>query len=53
MVEVILLKDYEEDITKYAKGLEKGKILKVYRNISCFLSIVIIIFYINNLKVES
>lgn len=32
-----LLKDYEEDITKYAKGLEKGKILNVYRNIPYFL----------------
>lgn len=32
-----LLKDYEEDITKYAKGLEKGKILNVFRNISFFL----------------
>lgn len=32
-----LLKDYEEDITKYAKGLEKGKILNIYRNIPFFL----------------
>lgn len=32
-----LLNDYEEDITKYAKGLEKGKILNVYRNIPYFL----------------
>ena len=32
-----LLIDYEEDITKYAKGLEKGKILNVYRNIPYFL----------------
>lgn len=32
-----LLSDYEEDITKYAKGLEKGKILNVYRNIPYFL----------------
>lgn len=33
-----LLKDYEEDITKYAKGLEKGKILNIYRNIPYFLA---------------
>lgn len=32
-----LLNDYEEDITKYAKGLEKGKILNIYRNIPFFL----------------
>lgn len=32
-----LLKQYEEDITKYAKGLEKGKILNVYRNVPYFL----------------
>lgn len=32
-----LLLDYEEDITKYAKGLDKGKILNVYRHISTFL----------------
>lgn len=32
-----LLRQYEEDITKYAKGLEKGKILNVYRNIPYFL----------------
>lgn len=29
--------DYEEDITKYANGLEKGKVLTVYRHISTFL----------------
>lgn len=29
--------DYEEDITKYAGGLDKGKILHVYRNIPVFL----------------
>ena len=29
--------DYEEDITKYAGGLDKGKILNVYRKISLFL----------------
>jgi predicted AAA+ superfamily ATPase len=28
-----LLKDYEEDITKYATGFDKGKILNVYRHI--------------------
>lgn len=32
-----LLSNYEEDITKYAKGLEKGKILHIYRNIPYFL----------------
>ena len=30
--------DYEEDITKYATGVEKGKVLSVYRHISSFLS---------------
>lgn len=29
--------DYEEDITKYAHGLEKGKILNIYRSIPVFL----------------
>lgn len=33
-----LLLDYEEDITKYAKGLDKGRILNVYRHISIFLA---------------
>lgn len=33
-----LLQDYEEDITKYAKGLDKGKVLNVYRHISTFLA---------------
>lgn len=33
-----LLKDYEEDITKYAQGLDKGKILNVYAHISTFLA---------------
>ena len=33
-----LLADYEEDITKYAVGMEKGKILAVYRHISTFLA---------------
>ena len=29
--------DYEEDITKYAHGLDKGKILNIYRSIPVFL----------------
>lgn len=33
-----LLLDYEEDITKYAEGLDKAKILNVYRKIGVFLS---------------
>lgn len=33
-----LLADYEEDITKYAVGLDKGRILNVYRHISIFLA---------------
>lgn len=33
-----LLLDYEEDITKYAVGLDKAKILQVYRHISTFLA---------------
>ena len=33
-----LLLDYEEDITKYAVGMEKGKVLAVYRHISTFLA---------------
>ena len=32
-----LLLDYEEDITKYANGLDKGKILDIYRKIPVFL----------------
>ena len=32
-----ILLDYEEDITKYAAGLDKGKILSVYRKIPAFL----------------
>ncbi len=32
-----ILLDYEEDITKYAWGLDKGKILNVYRKIPVFL----------------
>lgn len=33
-----LLVDYEEDITKYAKGLDKAKIKAIYNNISVFLA---------------
>ena len=33
-----LLKDYEEDITKYAKETDKAKILAVYKHISTFLA---------------
>ena len=33
-----LLKDYEEDITKYAKETDKSKILAVYKHISTFLA---------------
>lgn len=32
-----IILDYEEDITKYAKGLDKTKILNVYRKIPVFL----------------
>ena len=32
-----LILDYEEDITKYAHGLDKGKILDIYRKIPVFL----------------
>ena len=32
-----ILLDYEEDITKYASGLDQGKILSVYRKIPAFL----------------
>lgn len=32
-----ILQDYEEDITKYASGLDQGKILNVYRKIPVFL----------------
>ncbi len=34
----MLLLDYEEDITKYAIGLNKGKIMNIYRNIPNFLA---------------
>ena len=33
-----LLKDYEEDITKYAKQIDKAKLLAVYNHISTFLA---------------
>ena len=33
-----LLADYEEDIIKYAQGLDKAKIRSVYRNIPVFLA---------------
>lgn len=33
-----LLRDYEEDITKYAKETDKAKILAVYKHISTFLA---------------
>ena len=33
-----LLKDYEEDITKYAKESDKAKIMAVYKHISTFLA---------------
>ncbi len=33
-----LLRDYEEDITKYAKETDKAKILAVYNHISTFLA---------------
>lgn len=32
-----LLADYEEDITKYAIGLDKGKVMQVYNHIPVFL----------------
>lgn len=32
-----LLLDYEEDITKYAQGLDKGRIKNIYNHISVFL----------------
>ena len=34
----MLLLDYEEDITKYAVGLDKGKIKNIYRSIPNFLA---------------
>ena len=32
-----ILKDYEEDISKYAQGLDKARILNAYRKVSAFL----------------
>ncbi|MBR2044526.1 MAG: ATP-binding protein [Agathobacter sp.] len=32
-----ILLDYEEDITKYAQGLDKAKVLNIYRKIPVFL----------------
>ena len=32
-----ILLDYEEDITQYAEGLDKGRVLNVYRKIPVFL----------------
>lgn len=37
MMQRQLLLDYEEDITKYAQGLDKGRIKNVYDHISVFL----------------
>lgn len=37
-MQIQLVKDYEEDITKYAQGLDKTKIKNIYRNIPVFLS---------------
>lgn len=33
-----LLKDYEEDITKYVEGLDKAKVKAIYHHISTFLA---------------
>ena len=33
-----ILLDYEEDITKYARGLDQGRVLSVYRKIPAFLA---------------
>ena len=33
-----LLKDYEEDITKYVEGLDKAKVKAIYQHISSFLA---------------
>ena len=37
MMQRQLLLDYEEDITKYAQGLDNGKIKNIYNHISVFL----------------
>lgn len=36
-IQRLILLDYEEDITKYAEGLNQSKILTVYKNIPLFL----------------
>ena len=45
-----IVRDYEEDITKYAGGLDKGKILSVYRKIPVFLSNENKKFYISKIE---
>lgn len=37
-IQTQLVNDYEEDITKYADGLDKTKIKNIYRNIPMFLA---------------
>ena len=37
-IQLQLLKDYEEDITKYVEGLDKAKVKAVYNHISTFLA---------------
>lgn len=37
-IQTQLVKDYEEDITKYAEGLDKTKIKNIYRTIPVFLA---------------
>ena len=37
-IQTQLVNDYEEDITKYAEGLDKTKIKNIYRNIPMFLA---------------
>ena len=32
-----ILKDYQEDIAKYAEGLDKSRILNAYRKVAVFL----------------
>ncbi len=38
LIQSQLVRDYEEDITKYADGLDKTKIKNIYRNIPVFLA---------------
>lgn len=38
LVQKQLVFDYEEDITKYADGIDKAKIKRIYRNIPVFLA---------------